>query len=193
MSVVANRQAGRATWKRSMVGLGCRHMPVSKLPDIVGPCVEFAEMVRAITGDVPRQTAANHAGVSHDTIARMWRGEQVKEPVIIRFATGYQVNPNPLLIAAGFQPIRIKTTEDDGANRELIRTIDPRGPEMAEAWEGLPEPLRSVFYAGILESSREHRKSHPLKGVVGGSGTDLDEQTEIEETEYLPDEESATY
>lgn len=80
-------------------------MTTTKLPEITGPFVKFANLVRAITGVVPRNQAEYRGNVSHMTIAKMWKGEKVSETMIIRFAKGYKVDPNPLLKAMGYDPL----------------------------------------------------------------------------------------
>lgn len=125
--------------QRNAAKVGRREMAV-KLPDITGPLVEFAQLVRAITGEVPRQTAANRGSVSHDTIARMWRGQKVGASVITRFAGGYRVDPNPLLVAAGYKALRFAAPEETGAGFPTNQEIPVHGGEViVVVWVDRPD------------------------------------------------------
>ncbi|WP_395144603.1 hypothetical protein [Armatimonas sp.] len=175
-----------------MSGLG---RPSTK-PEIVGPYPEFARIVLQITGDVPRSTAAVHAGVSHDTIARMWRGEKVSADAIAKFAAGYGVDPAPLLKAGGhvhFVPWSTPTLklEDDG-ELERISNQDDELPKiervpvfpMPEGYNDLDDPIVRAAQAGaeeaykstfksIADALRHARRVSP--GTVMGPAPDDDE------------------
>jgi hypothetical protein len=135
-------------------------------PEIVGAYKEFARLVRDITGDVTRRQAEIHSGVSHDTIARMWRGERVSEAMILRFATGYRVDANPLLEAAGYSPLTRYAGDSLPTNVvEPARQPDPEPPTQKiervpvfptpEGYSDLDDPIVRAAQAGAMESAEQ--------------------------------------
>ncbi len=139
------------------VGLRCRNLapataslwrkiklgkPLQK-PEITGAYPIFAQLVRDITGNVTRGSAAIHGGVSHDTIARMWAGERVSESMILRFALGYKINPNPLLNAAGFDPFpALVFGQSDSATAPPPEPVPAPAPDLWK--EHIPPGLRHL-------------------------------------------------
>ncbi len=132
-------------------------MAKTKKPAITGPCPELARLVLTITGDVTRHQAEIRVGgaISHHAIARMWAGYQPAEGTILRFASGYDVDPNPLLEAAGYPPLPArqaptpKRESDLGDGEEIERFRDPEdGPSDEErlkwiaAYDNLPIKIR---------------------------------------------------
>ena len=74
----------------------------SVIGEIVGPYVEFAEMVRQIVGDRSLRQAQIKTGVSHTTIGDMMKGIRPKEATIRLFAAGFDTASEDLLKAAGY-------------------------------------------------------------------------------------------
>lgn len=109
---------------------------------IDGPYPELAQLVRQITGDVPRQTAANRAKISHDTIARLWQGYRASPSTLERLAEGYKVDPKPLLVAAGHLIV-------EGANG----TVSASQIKYEVDFEGLPTP---EGYRDLDDDGREY-------------------------------------
>ncbi len=109
-------------------------MPVAATwPEIVGAYPELALKVREVTGEVASRVAARRAGISHDTIIRMWQGDRVSQPILIRFALGYRVDPNPLLEAAGYPPM-----EDYGFQRQPVPKVEETALQTKTEPEGAP-------------------------------------------------------
>ncbi len=122
---------------------------------------ELAKLVRAITGDVPRMTAAIRSGVSHDTIARLWRGERVSEATLLRFALGYHTDPNPLLVAAGYSPIKLPKgeTKEEGSDRSVqLSTGDWITLAPHDDQPELTAQLVEAYIMGLREKPRLRRK-----------------------------------
>lgn len=150
---------------RKLLGGSVLGAPTQK-PEIVGAYKEFARLVRDITGDVTRRQAEIHSGVSHDTVARMWRGERVSEAMILRFATGYRVDANPLLEAAGYSPLTRFAGDPPPPNVvEPARQPDPEPstPKMEripvfptpEGYNDLDDPIVQAADAGAREAAQQ--------------------------------------
>jgi len=138
--------------------IGRASMPaMASLPEIVGAYPEFAKKVREVTGEVASRVAARRGGISHDTVIRMWQGDRVSQPIILRFALGYRIDPNPLLEAAGYPTVegfgfqRQPTPKHDTEERiERIRDPeDDTGEEirmrMVAAYDKLPLKIQAVI------------------------------------------------
>ena len=149
---------------------------MSAKSQVVGPCPELGRLVRQLTGDVPSRVASRRAGISHDTIIRMWAGDKVSEGMILRFAQGYRTDPNPLLEAAGYPPLPTRQaptpkTQDElqgDSAGEIERVRDPEagGPEedgrmkWIAAYDNLPFKIRESMRAqmeAILEEAYQKR------------------------------------
>lgn len=156
---------------RSMKDLGFMARPKagSELEEIQEPIsgayVEFAQKVRAITGNVPRTTAAIRAGISHDSIARMWRGERVSEPLIIRFAIGYKVPANPLLKLAGYPTVPGMDRALDTGINEIERQFDPSDLPVVYSYSGLKEPNKKAVEA-LIKQFEAAEKAESIGGKI---------------------------
>ena len=119
-----------------------------------GMCPELARRVREVTGDVASRVAARRAGISHDTIIRMWAGDRVSEGMILRFAQGYDADPNPLLEAAGYSRLparQVLTVKDGSQGGEIEGVSDSQDSEesplrvrMMAAFDQLPMRLKQL-------------------------------------------------
>jgi SOS-response transcriptional repressor LexA len=67
----------------------------------------LAEQVRALLGPLSSRAAAARTGISHATIAAMERGARPSMDSILKFARGFDVDPNLLLAAAGYDPLPV--------------------------------------------------------------------------------------
>jgi hypothetical protein len=162
-------------------------------PEVSGAYPELAHLVRQITGNVTRAVAASRSGVSHDTIARLWRGERVSEAILIRFALGYRVDPNPLLRAAGYDPI-----DTMGESGEIVYEMDPDAIPVPEGYHDVDTATRIAAsrvaqeaYRAFVEAVREARRLSPgtfgfgadRYGLTGGGGPGHEsEESDAEQT-----------
>ena len=158
-------------------------VPVDRAKDEGVEYPELARLVKSITGDVPRMTAANRSGVSHDTIARLWRGERVSEAMLLRFALGYKTDPNPLFTAAGYEPIFVqaaqKNLETQGTPEiEYIVNLEDLTPEGKNDFDLTKEERAQArrvatqtaneTYRTVADALRAVRRKSP--GTVPGAG-----------------------
>lgn len=135
-------------------------LPVAlKDNEVMGPCPDLARLTRQITGDVPSRVAARRSGVSHDTITRMWQGDRVSEAIVIRFALGYGVDPDPLLKAIGRPSMAIQRKAFEAALQ-------------AESYPLSPEMLSSSDRSRPVDRERIETSSDPLRLI----GSELDPQ-----------------
>ena len=146
-------------------------MPAATVwPEIVGAYPELAVKVREITGEVASRVAARRAGISHDTIIRMWQGDRVSQPILFRFALGYRVDPNPLLEAAGYpamddydfqrQPIPKVGGESQKSELAPADKIE-RTPVFPtpEGYYDLDDPIVQAAEAGAREAAEQAYKT----------------------------------
>ena len=135
-----------------------------------GTCPELARLVRQVTGDVASRVASRRAGISHDTVIRMWTGDRVSEGMILRFSQGYGIDPNPLLEAAGYPPLSQFKGDPPPPNVvETKRQPDPEPPHrkieripvfpMPEGYNDLDDPIVQAAAAGAEEAYKTTFKS----------------------------------
>jgi hypothetical protein len=136
------------------------------------PYPEFARRVKEITGEVSTRVASIHGGISHDTIARMWRGERVSEGMVLRFAAGYKTDPNPLLIALGYPPI---PNSDKGAETKAkyeiaIPEIEriPDEEHILHLYRGIADKETARRFLEIMSSAVEVRGDEPEEELSAG-------------------------
>jgi transcriptional regulator with XRE-family HTH domain len=148
-------------------------LPKQESDEAPGRYPELAKLVRQISGGLSSRVVARRTGVSHDTIARMWNGDRPSESTIIRFADSFDIDPVPLLEAAGYTVFTpgapwVKAIEAIDQRRrniptqELIDRVreadrleyipDPDAEdvtEMVRYYSGLPPELRSAAKESI--------------------------------------------
>src|ERR1051326_5069879 len=76
--------------------------PSHRDEDIPGVYKDLARIVRGLTRGMASRVAARRANVSYNTILRMMEGDRPSVDTILRFAQGFNVDPGPLLQAAGY-------------------------------------------------------------------------------------------
>lgn len=155
---------------------------------ILGSYPKLAKLVREITGDVPSRVAARRAKISHDTIIRMWDGDRPTESTLIRFAQGYDIEPNVLLEAAGFPLLSERLNqiqdssygkdstegdedEDDEALLEYIK--DPDIAEMVKYYRRVPPEFRPLVKENVRNAGDIVREMQ--EGRTIGKRSDRDD------------------
>lgn len=156
--------------------------------EIPGAWKDLARQARQITGKVASRVAARRAGISHDTIIRLWDGDRISVQKLLDFAQGYGINPKPLLEAARY-PILESTSGIPLADSERVaRPLRDAGREtaleieriplvddaleIAHLYSGIADPRMRTWVKKIMREAIEITDKEPEDAGPSGDGTD---------------------
>lgn len=158
--------------------------------DIPGAWKDLARLARKTTGKVASRVAARRAGISHDTIIRLWDGDRISVQKLIDFAKGYGVDPKPLLEAADYPIFEVGTSlgprpRTPSSLQEPLRTMGAMtvedleripfvddAQEVAHLYSGIADPRMRERIKELIRTAVEVTDREPPDAGPSGNGTD---------------------